>query len=71
MSKAPPAKRSNRSGSKNRNDSPTGTTTKCTRDEDLNIEEFMKDDLRAINREEDKIQRELINLHKQNLHKHH
>jgi len=45
-----------RSSSHNRGgDSPTGTTTKCTRDEDLNIEEFMKDDLRAINREEDKL----------------
>ena len=31
----------------------------------------MKDDLRQINKEEDKIQREIVNLHKQNIHKHH
>lgn len=31
----------------------------------------MKDDLRCINREEDKLQREILALHKQNLHKHH
>ena len=60
-----------RDGSQNRNGSPTGTTTKCTRDEDINIEEFMKDDLRAINKEEDRLQRELLNIHKSNIHKHH
>ncbi|CDW76678.1 UNKNOWN [Stylonychia lemnae] len=60
-----------REGSQARGDSPTGATTKCTRDEDINIEEFMKDDLRAINREEDRIQRELLNIHKSNIHKHH
>jgi hypothetical protein len=35
--------------------SPVGGTTRCTRDEDINIEEFMRDDLRQINREEDKL----------------
>ena len=31
----------------------------------------MKDDLRAINKEEDRLQRELLCLHKNTLHKHH
>ena len=31
----------------------------------------MKDDMRLINKEEDKLQRELLILHKNNLHKHH
>ena len=35
-----------RKGGHIRNGSPTGATTQCTRDEDLNIEEFMKDDMR-------------------------
>ena len=30
----------------------------------------MKDDLRSINKEEEKLQRELLNMKKQNLHKH-
>ena len=46
-------------------------SSQCTREDDLNVEEFMRDDLRAINKEEDKVQRELLNIHKQNLHKHH
>jgi hypothetical protein len=44
--------------------------TRCTRDEDINIEEFMKDDLRQINREEDRLQKELLQIHKKNLNKH-
>ena len=35
-----------RARSQGRKSSPTGGTTRCTRDEDINIEEFMKDDLR-------------------------
>ena len=31
----------------------------------------MRDDLREINKEEDRLQREILNLHKKNLHKHH
>ena len=30
----------------------------------------MLDDLRSINKEEEKLQRELLNMKKQNLHKH-
>jgi len=30
----------------------------------LDIEEFMKDDLRSINKEEEKLQRELLNMKK-------
>jgi hypothetical protein len=59
---------SQRGASGNRKASPP--TTKCTRDEDINIEEFMKDDLRQINKEEDRVQKELIQIHKQNLTKH-
>lgn len=44
-----------RARSQGRKSSPTGGTTRCTRDEDINIEEFMKDDLRQINREEDRV----------------
>lgn len=40
------AKSGARANSQGRKTSPTGATTKCTRDEDINIEEFMKDDLR-------------------------
>ena len=29
--------------------------TKCTRDEDINIEEFMREDMKEVNREEDRI----------------
>ena len=42
----------------------------CTRDEDLNIEEFMRADMNEINKEEDKLQREIMNLHLKNLAKH-
>jgi len=45
-------------------------STKCTRDDQINIDEFMRDDLRHINKEEEKLQRELLNMQKQNLHKH-
>ena len=37
----------------------------------MNIEEFMREDMHAINREEDKLQKELRALHLNNLHKHH
>ncbi len=47
----------------NTNDSKARDTTKCTRDEDLNIEEFMREDMRQINKDEDRIQRELMSLH--------
>ena len=50
--------------------SPSGGTTLCTRDEDLNIEEFMRADMHEINKEEDKLQREIMNLHLKNLAKH-
>lgn len=50
--------------------SPSGGTTQCTRDEDLNIEEFMKADMNEINKEEDKLQREIMNIHLKNLAKH-
>ena len=30
----------------------------------------MRDDMRQINRDEDKLQRELMSLHQKNLHKH-
>lgn len=43
-----------RSNSGRRKKSPGGTT-KCTRDEDINIDEFMKDDMRSINKEEEKL----------------
>ena len=36
------AKSGARANSQGRKTSPTGATTKCTRDEDINIEEFMK-----------------------------
>ena len=55
----------------NRRISPSGGgTTLCTRDEDLNIEEFMRADMNEINKEEDKLQREIMNLHLKNLAKH-
>jgi hypothetical protein len=50
--------------------SPSGGTTLCTRDEDLNIEEFMRADMHEINKEEDKLQREIMNIHLKNLGKH-
>lgn len=58
--------KSRKNNSQGRKLSPSGVTTKCTRDEDINIEEFMKDDLRQINKEEDKLQKELMMLHKKN-----
>ena len=51
-----------KSRDKSQNSNPRDAT-KCTRDEDLNIEEFMREDMRQINKEEDKIQRELMLLH--------
>jgi hypothetical protein len=44
--------------------------SKCTRDDNLEIEEFMKDDLRLINKEEDKLQREILKMNQNNLHRH-
>ena len=47
-----------RGSSQRRDDRSAGSAgrdeTKCTRDEDMNIEEFMRDDMREINKEEDK-----------------
>jgi succinate dehydrogenase flavin-adding protein (antitoxin of CptAB toxin-antitoxin module) len=50
--------------------SPSGGTTIGTREEDLNIEEFMRADMHEINKEEDKLQREIMNIHLKNLAKH-
>ena len=47
------AKSLRRDNSKGRKHSPP--TTLCTRDEDINIDEFMKDDMRQINKEEDRL----------------
>ena len=48
-----------------------GTATATTRAEDLNVEAFMREDMQAVNKEEDKLQKELRALHLNNLHKHH
>ena len=45
-------------------------TTLCTRDEDINIEEFMRDDMNQLNREEDVLQREIKQMHLKNIGKH-
>ena len=45
-------------------------TTKCTRDEDINIEEFMREDMSQLNKEEDQLQREIKQMHLKNIHKH-
>ena len=47
------------------------TATETTRAEDLNIVEFMRADMHALNKEEDQLQKELRSLHLNNLHKHH
>lgn len=31
----------------------------CTRDEDINIEEFMREDMNQLNKEEETLQREI------------
>jgi hypothetical protein len=46
-----------------------GTTTKCTRDEDINIDQFLLDDLAFINKEEAKLQQEILNDHKETIMK--
>ncbi len=51
-------------GSRSKSKNKLQTDTRCTRDDQLNIEEFMKDDLRSINKEEEKLQRELLNMQK-------
>ena len=43
--------------------------TKCTRDDELNIEEFMREDMRQINKDEDKLQREIMAIHQKSLGK--
>lgn len=48
------SKYSKRLKSKGLRDNSPSDITKCTRDEDINIEEFMRDDLREINLQEDK-----------------
>ena len=47
------------------------TVTQTTRAEDLNVAEFMRADMQAVNREEDQLQKELRALHLNNLHKLH
>ena len=44
--------------------------SRCTRDDNLDFDEFMKDDLRLINKEEEKLQREILKMNQSNLHKH-
>ena len=46
-------------------------TTRCTRDEDINIEEFMREDMHQLNKEEEVLQREIKQMHLKNIHKHH
>ena len=46
-------KQSNKEGLRKK--SPSGGTTMCTRDEDINIDEFMRADMYEINKEEDKL----------------
>lgn len=45
--------------------------SRCTRDDQINVDDFMRHDLRMINKEEEKLQRELMEMQKKNLHKHH
>jgi hypothetical protein len=45
------------------------TTTKCTRDEDINIDQFLLDDLAFINKEEAKLQQEILKDHKETIMK--
>ena len=42
----------------------------CTRDEDINIEEFMREDMNQLNKEEEQLQREIKQMHLKNIHKH-
>ena len=49
---------------------PRGNTTTTTRAEDLNVEAFMREDMNQVNKEEDKLQKELRALHLNNIHKH-
>lgn len=44
----------NHSRDRSQNSNPRDAT-KCTRDEDLNIEEFMREDMRQINKDEDRL----------------
>jgi len=44
-------------------------TTKCTREEDLNIDQFLMDDLAYINKEEAKLQKEILIDHKNTIMK--
>ena len=53
-----------RQGSQKRKNSPG--TSKCTRDEELDVEQFMRDDMRMINKEEEKLQREIVKLQQKN-----
>ena len=45
-------------------------TTMCTRDEDINIEEFMREDMNQLNKEEETLQREIKQMHLKNIGKH-
>ena len=42
----------------------------CTRDEDINIEEFMREDMNQLNKEEEQLQREIKQMHLKNIGKH-
>ena len=44
-------------------------TTKCTREEDINIDQFLMDDLAYINKEETKLQQEILIEHKNSINK--
>ena len=46
-------KQSNKEGLRKK--SPSGGTTMCSRDDDINIDEFMRADMHEINKEEDKL----------------
>jgi hypothetical protein len=44
-------------------------TTECTREEDIDISEFLLDDLKFINREEARLQKEILIDHKNSIHR--
>lgn len=39
-------------------------TTKCTRDEDINVNDFLIEDFKFLNEEERRLQSELLGIHK-------
>jgi len=48
---------------------PDSPTTKCTRDTDLDVEEFLKDDFELLNKEEAHLQREILNMYQKDIGK--